>query len=156
MKQYTLDSSSKPLAPEQRNAIYWRLWKAAEEAKPESNRFAITQRVVGRIKKIDELTEEEFLKLMRVFERIAKKNNSTADDADHTDKDQEPRLPSAPSAQSAVKKSLSDHQANERNRRERIVRQLLELIGTEENPGKLSQNQAAKIRENKQRYNDAL
>ena len=71
-KVFVLDAPAEPLTPKQRNGIYWRLWKAAEAAQPGVNRFALTSRVLGRVKKIAEMTDEEFLKVCHVFEGIAK------------------------------------------------------------------------------------
>lgn len=73
-KTYVLDAPTKPLTPEQRNGMYWRLWKAAEAARPDTNRFAVTRRVIGCVKKITDMTDEEFLKVCHVFESIAKKD----------------------------------------------------------------------------------
>jgi len=72
-KVFVLDAPAEPLTPKQRNGMYWRLWKAAEAAQPGVNRFALTSRVLGRVKKITEMTDEEFLKVCHVFESIAKK-----------------------------------------------------------------------------------
>ncbi len=75
-KVYVLDSPTKPLTPQQRNGMYWRLWKAAEAAQPGLNRFSLTSRVLGRVIKITQMTDEQFLKICRVFETIAKKEQS--------------------------------------------------------------------------------
>jgi hypothetical protein len=75
-KVFVLDAPAKPLMQQQRNGMYWRLWKAAEAAKPGLNRFALTSRVLGSIKKITEMTDEEFLKICHVFESIAKKEQN--------------------------------------------------------------------------------
>lgn len=147
MKSYTLDSSSvsKPLSPAQRNAMYWRAWNEAETAQPGLNRFAVTTRVLGRVKKITELTDEEFLKLIHAFESAAKKANNS--ETTRPEKEEAPAKPILDSwvSNSSTPRPLSDHQAAERNRREQIVLQLIDLIGTDEKPGKYSQNQAAKI-----------
>jgi hypothetical protein len=74
MKAYALDSSSKPLSAEQRRAIYWRLWNAAEQARPGLNRFCITTRVLGHVVRIDQLSDEQFAKLCHAFEKIAEKS----------------------------------------------------------------------------------
>ena len=72
-KVFVLDEPAAPLTPKQRNGMYWRLWKAAEAASPGLNRFALTSRVLGCVKKIEQMTDEEFLKVCHVFESIAKK-----------------------------------------------------------------------------------
>jgi hypothetical protein len=72
-KVFVLDAPAKPLTTQQRHGMYWRLWKAVETAKPGLNRFALTSRVLGSVKKIAEMTDEEFLKVCHVFESIAKK-----------------------------------------------------------------------------------
>jgi hypothetical protein len=72
-KVFVLNGPAKQLTPQQRNGMYWRLWKAAEGAQPGLNRFAITNRALGRVKKIAQMTDEEFLKVCHVFESIAKK-----------------------------------------------------------------------------------
>jgi hypothetical protein len=78
MKEFQLDTPSKPLSAQQRNAIYWRAWNAAEKAQPRLNRFAITCRVVGRVKKIADLTDDELAKLVRAFGKIAKRSDAVA------------------------------------------------------------------------------
>lgn len=75
-KVFILDSPAKPLSPKQRNGMYWRLWKAAEAAQPGLNRFALTTRVLGCVKKIAQMTDEEFLKVCHVFESIAQKEHA--------------------------------------------------------------------------------
>jgi hypothetical protein len=72
-KVFVLDAPATPITPKQRNGMYWRLWKAAEAAQPGLNRFALTSRVLGNVKKITQMTDEEFLKVCHVFESIAKK-----------------------------------------------------------------------------------
>jgi hypothetical protein len=74
-KTYTLTAPAAPLTAEQRNGMYWRLWKGAEAAQPGLRRFAITSRVLGRVKKIAQMTDEEFLKVCHAFESIAKKGS---------------------------------------------------------------------------------
>lgn len=71
-KTYVLDAPSKSLSQKQRSAIYWRTWNAAEKAKPGINRFAITHRVLGAVVKIQDMTDEQFIKVIHVFESIAK------------------------------------------------------------------------------------
>jgi hypothetical protein len=66
--------SPQALSPKQRNAIYWRAWNAAERAQPGLNRFAITARICGHVKKIQELSDEEFRKIVHAFESIAKRS----------------------------------------------------------------------------------
>jgi hypothetical protein len=75
-KAFVLDTPAKPLTPQQRAGMYWRLWKAAQAAQPDANRFAITARVIGRVKKIRDMIDEEFLKVCHVFESIAKKGKA--------------------------------------------------------------------------------
>jgi hypothetical protein len=87
MIEFHLDAPPpEPLTPAQRNAIYWRAWNTAEKARPGLNRFSITHRVLGRVKKITEMSDDEFRKLVRAFGHIAKKSDKTAahqtDDAD--------------------------------------------------------------------------
>jgi hypothetical protein len=75
-RAYTLNDDSKPLTPEQRNGMYWRLFKAAKAVQTDLNRFAITARVLGRVIKIAQMTDEEFLKVCHVFESLAKKGGA--------------------------------------------------------------------------------
>jgi transposase len=143
MKEFVLDTPApEPMSAAQRNAIYWRLWKAAEEAQPGANRFAITTRVLGRVKKIEELAEEEFLKLMRAFEKIAQQGAPRVKAAKQHDDVPDSAVVGRGDRRER-QSPLSEFQATERNRREGIVLQLLTLINREVNP--LSQNHAAKI-----------
>jgi hypothetical protein len=75
-KTYTLNGAAKPLTIAQRNGMYWRLWKAAAAAQPDLNRFALTSRALGRVIKIAQMTDEQFLKICHVFESIAKKGGA--------------------------------------------------------------------------------
>lgn len=75
-KTYTLNGSAAPLTTKERNGIYWRLLKAAQAAQPDLNRFALTSRVLGSVKKIAQMTDDEFKKVCHVFESIAKKEAS--------------------------------------------------------------------------------
>ncbi len=78
VKTYVLtdDASSQPLSPQQRTGIYWRLYDAANAAQPGLNRFAVTTKALGYVKKITEMTDTEFRKVCHIFESIAKKANN--------------------------------------------------------------------------------
>jgi hypothetical protein len=81
-KTYTLTAPAPVLTPKQRNGIYWRLWKAAEKADQRADRIAITHRVLGRVVRIKDMTDEQFTKVVHVFESIAKSpTSSTCPDA---------------------------------------------------------------------------
>lgn len=76
-KTYVLEAPAKPLTLPQRTGIYWRLLKAAQAAQPGLNRFAVTTRAIGRVKKIAEMTDKEFRKVCHILESIAKKELQT-------------------------------------------------------------------------------
>jgi hypothetical protein len=78
MKEFQLDTPSKPLSAQQRNAIYWQAWNEVARAHPRYNRFSITRRVLGRVVKIKDLTDEELRTLVRAFGHIAQRKTKSA------------------------------------------------------------------------------
>jgi len=66
-KIYNLDAAlMRPPSP----GRYWALWKQIEHSRRGINRFKVTQRVLGRVPKVSDMSEAELRKMIHVFESI--------------------------------------------------------------------------------------
>ncbi|MEO7933235.1 MAG: hypothetical protein ABIT76_08775 [Chthoniobacterales bacterium] len=75
-KVYKLkESGAAPLAPQQRNGIYFGLWKEVESLKLGIDRFALTSRTLGCVPKVAEMTDAQFRKITSVFAAIVRDAN---------------------------------------------------------------------------------
>lgn len=70
---YTLKLDPVPMTPGQRNAAYWNAWSAVEKVQPTLSRHAVTHRVLGRVIPLKEMTDDQFAKILRAFDKITKK-----------------------------------------------------------------------------------
>lgn len=74
VKKYVLKTAPAPQTRNQLVGAYWRCRKEIEKSKPGTNIHAITQRVLGCVKKYTEQSDEELAKMVRAFASILRED----------------------------------------------------------------------------------
>lgn len=75
-KVYVLDAPSVSVSLPQLRAIFWKLWRQVEVARPNLKRHAITSKALGYVKKVTEMDAEELQRVSSVFAAILRKEQT--------------------------------------------------------------------------------